>query len=84
MTNHGSLQNWQLNKFKEDAYRKGDKVLYKQAKYTLEKEIREANGAFPLHGTTRFGTTRLSSGRFVFPLQLSTALEWAGLFTCRL
>ncbi len=25
---------------KEDAYRKRDKVLYKQAKYTLEKEIR--------------------------------------------
>ncbi len=24
---------------KKDAYRKGDKVLYKQAKYTLEKEI---------------------------------------------
>ncbi len=22
-------------------------------------------------------------GRFVFPLQFSTALEWAGLFTCR-
>ncbi len=27
---------------KGDAYRKGDKVLYKQAKYTLEKEIRVA------------------------------------------
>ncbi len=27
---------------KEDAYRKGDIVLYKQAKYTLEKEIRVA------------------------------------------
>ncbi len=26
----------------EDAYRKRDKVLYKQAKYTLEKEIRVA------------------------------------------
>ncbi len=25
----------------EDAYRKGGIVLYKQAKYTLEKEIRE-------------------------------------------
>ncbi len=33
----------QLHQAKEDAYRKGDKVLYKQAKYTLEKEIRVAN-----------------------------------------
>ncbi len=44
-------------------------------------------GAFPLHGTARFGTAygtaRLSSGQFAFPLQFSTALEWAGLFTCR-
>ncbi len=32
----------QLRLAKEDAYRKGDKVLYKQAKYTLEKEIRVA------------------------------------------
>ncbi len=41
MTNHGSLQNSrQLRQAKEDAYRKGDKVLYKQDKYTLEKEIR--------------------------------------------
>ncbi len=32
----------QLRQVKEDAYRKGDKVLYKQAKYTLEKEIRVA------------------------------------------
>ncbi len=30
----------QLCQAKEDAYRKGNKVLYKQAKYTLEKEIR--------------------------------------------
>ncbi len=29
----------QLRQAKEDAYRKGDKVLYKQAKHTLEKEI---------------------------------------------
>ncbi len=45
-------------------------------------------GAFPLHGTVRFGTARygtarLSSGRFAFPLQFSTAIEWAGLFTRR-
>ncbi len=32
----------QLRQAKEDAYKKGDKVLYKQAKYTLEKEIRVA------------------------------------------
>ncbi len=31
-----------LRQAKEDAYRKGDTVLYKQAKYTLEKEIRVA------------------------------------------
>ncbi len=41
------------------------------------------NGAFPLHGTVQFGTVRLSSGRFAFPLQFSTAIEWAGLFTRR-
>ncbi len=45
-------------------------------------------GAFPLHGTVRFGTARygtvrLSSGRFAFPLQFSTAIEWAGLFIRR-
>ncbi len=33
---------WQLHQAKEDAYRKGDKVLYKKAKNTLEKEIRVA------------------------------------------
>ncbi len=32
----------QLRQAKEESYRKGDKVLYKQAKYTLEKEIRVA------------------------------------------
>ncbi len=32
----------QLRQVKEDVYRKEDKVLYKQAKYTLEKEIRVA------------------------------------------
>ncbi len=31
-----------LSQAKEDTYRKGDTVLYKQAKYTLEKEIRVA------------------------------------------
>ncbi len=48
----------------------------------------EICGAFPLHGTVRFGTARygtvrLSSGWFAFPLQFSTAIEWAGLFTRR-
>ncbi len=32
----------QLRQAKEDAYMKGDKVLYKQAEHTLEKEIRVA------------------------------------------
>jgi len=32
----------QLCQAKDNAYRKGDKVLYKQAKYTLETEIRVA------------------------------------------
>ncbi len=32
----------QLRQAKEDAYRKGGKILYKQPKYTLEKEIRVA------------------------------------------
>ncbi len=34
-------------------------------------------------GTARYGTVRLSSGRFAFPPQFSTTIEWAGLFTCR-
>ncbi len=36
----------QLRQVKEDAYRKVDKVLYKQAKYTLEKEIRVAKRTY--------------------------------------
>ncbi len=32
----------QLRQAKEDAYRNGNRVLYKQAKYTLKKEIRVA------------------------------------------
>ncbi len=35
------------------------------------------------HGSVRYGTVQLSSGRFAFPLQFSTAIEWAGLFTRR-
>ncbi len=50
--------------------------------------VGQGYGAFPLHGTVRFGTARygtvrLSSGRFAFPPQFSTAIEWAGLFTRR-
>ncbi len=46
-----NLQQWQqwftaklrqLRQAKEDAYKKGDNVLYKQAKYTLEKKIKVA------------------------------------------
>ncbi len=28
-------------------------------------------------GTARYGTVLLSSGRYAFPLQFSTAIEWA-------
>ncbi len=35
------------------------------------------------HGSVRYGTARLISGRFASPLQFSTAIEWAGLFTRR-
>ncbi|KAL0148259.1 hypothetical protein M9458_056405 [Cirrhinus mrigala] len=36
----------QLSQAKEDAYKYGDKVLYKQAKYTLEKEIKVAKRTY--------------------------------------
>ncbi len=39
------------------------------------------NGAFPLHGTTRLGTVQ--NGTVCVSSAVSTALEWAGLFTCR-
>ncbi len=35
------------------------------------------------YGSTRLGTVQHSSGRFAFPPQFSTAIEWAGLFTRR-
>ncbi len=35
------------------------------------------------YGSARLGTVRLSSGRFAFPPQFSSAIEWAGLFTRR-
>ncbi len=35
------------------------------------------------YGSARLVTLRLSSGRFAFPPQFSTAIEWVGLFTRR-
>ncbi len=35
------------------------------------------------HCMVRYGSARLSSGQFAFPLQFSTAIEWAGSFTRR-
>ncbi len=35
------------------------------------------------YGSARLGSVRLSSGRFAFPPQFSTAIEWAGLLTRR-
>ncbi len=43
----------------------------------------EANGAFRLFDSVRHGSLRHGSVRFAIPLQFSTALEWAGLFTYR-
>ncbi len=37
------------DRVKEDAFRKGDKLLCKQAKYTLEKEIRVVKRNHQLH-----------------------------------
>ncbi len=34
-------------------------------------------------GSLRYGMVWLGSGRFASPLQFSTAIEWAGLFTRR-
>ncbi len=53
-------------------------ILHSRRMATFWPQSASYYGAFPLHGTVR-----LSSGRFAFPLQFSTALEWAGLFTCR-
>ncbi len=44
----------QLRQAKENAYRKGDIVLYKQAKYTLEKEIRVAKRNYSNKLRTQF------------------------------
>ncbi len=46
-----------------------------------EPELKDLMPLF--HCMVRYGTVRLSSGRFAFPPQFSTAIEWAGLFTRR-
>ncbi len=51
----------QLCQAKEDAYRKGDKVLYKQAKYTLEKEIRVAKRNYSEKLRTQFTSSDSAS-----------------------
>ncbi len=35
------------------------------------------------YGTVRHGSVRYGTGRFAFPPQFSTSIEWAGLFTRR-
>ncbi len=56
---------------------------------TVEEPYAGFNAQMALfHCVVRLGSARLitawhSSGRFVFPLQFSTTLEWAELFTCR-
>ncbi len=46
----------QLHQAKEDAFRKGDKVLCKQANYTLEKEIRVVKRNHQLHDRQAAGS----------------------------
>ncbi len=47
----------------------------------ITNKTTDSNGAFPLHGTTRLGTVQ--NGTVCVSSAVSTALEWAGLFTCR-
>ncbi|KAL0152504.1 hypothetical protein M9458_052227, partial [Cirrhinus mrigala] len=51
----------QLRQAKEDAYRYGDKVLYKQAKYTLEKEIKVAKRNYSEKLRNKFYSSDVSS-----------------------
>ncbi len=54
--------------------------------YIPSRSLRSAMALFHCmvrYGSARLGTVRLSSGRFAFPPQFSTAIEWAGLFTRR-
>ncbi len=54
-----------IRQAKEDAYRNGDRVLYKQAKYTLEKETRVAK--------------RNYSEKLRIQFSSDSALVWKGL-----
>ncbi len=47
----------QLRRAKENSHRKGDKILYKQAKYTLDKEIRVAKRDYSTEIYCRFEKT---------------------------
>ncbi len=51
----------QLRQAKENAYRKGDIVLYKQAKFTLEKEIRVAKRNYSNKLRTQFSSSDSAS-----------------------
>ncbi len=51
----------QLRQAKEDAYRKGNKVLYKQAKYTQEKEIRVAKRNYSGKRRNKFSSSDSAS-----------------------
>ncbi len=56
----------------------GSKVYLPDQFSSITAPARLCIGTFPLRGMTRLGMAR-----FGFPLQFSTALEWAGLFTSR-
>ncbi len=51
----------QLRQAKEDAYRKGDQVWYKQAKYTLEKETRVAKSNYSNKPRIQFSSSDSAS-----------------------
>ncbi len=58
-------------------------ILKRQVEHHSPSSIQSLKWRF---STAWYGTVRtvwLSSGRFAFPLQFSTAIEWAGLFTRR-
>ncbi len=66
----------QLRQVKEDAYRKGDKVLYKQAKCTLEKEIRVAKINYSGKLRNKLcSVTAVESFRFL-GITISQDLKW--------
>ncbi len=51
----------QLRQAKEDAHRNGDRVLYKQGKYTLEKEIRVAKRNYSEKLRIQFSSNDMAS-----------------------